>query len=215
MKVHDLQLAFISRIISCYTHEVKNYLAIIKETGGLMKDVIKIKKSKGVDEKQFLGLVENIDDQIKRAVGITDYLHRFAHRMENKSLPVNINDLIDELLALMGRLAYRKKITFKKNLSPSLPVTVLNPTLFHYLLFCVVESKMSGLDRNGVVCVSSFHSSRRFRITVGTECGTMPLNQPESGVGEINEAASELGVTISEVGGEAVIIIPEVESSRP
>ena len=39
-----LRISFIGRIISCYTHEMKNYLAIIKETNGLMKDVIEIGK---------------------------------------------------------------------------------------------------------------------------------------------------------------------------
>ncbi len=209
MKEDELQLAFISRIISCYTHEVKNYLAIIKETGGLMSDVMKMKKSK-VDEKQFLGMVEGIDEQIRRATIITDYLHRFAHHMEKGRSSVNINNLIEELLALMVRLAYRKRITFRKKLSPNLPESVLNAALFHRLLFCIVESKMSRLDRNGVICVGSLFSSDCFRITVSTEGPIIPLaGTPETdGVAEMGEAASGLGAVISESGSETIITIP-------
>ena len=213
MMAKPLQLAFIGRIMSCYTHEVKNYLAIIKETGGLMKDVIRIKKGKGMDEKQFLGLVEGIDEQINRAVAITDYLNRFAHRMESGSTTVSINELIEELLALMGRLAYRKRITFKKDLSRSLPETNLDPTAFHYLLFCLLDTKMSDLDRNGVVCVGSSYSGGCYRITVCTEGAKTPPPDASAAGDDagMREAASDLGATVSETGKEIVITVPAAQ----
>jgi C4-dicarboxylate-specific signal transduction histidine kinase len=213
MKVHNLQLAFIGRILSCYTHEVNNYLAIIKETGGLMRDVLRIKKAKGMDEKQFIGLVDGIDEQIRRATAITDYLHRFGHRMEKGCARVGINELIDELLALMGRLAYRKRLTFRKNTTSNLPETVINSTLFHYLLFCIIETKMSTLDRNGVVCVGASFSEGCFRITVGAEGATLSPTDPAEAIGttDMSDAASELGATVLETGNETIIKIPVAE----
>jgi len=208
----DLRMSFIGRIISSYTHEVKNYLAIIKETNGLMKDVVEIKKSRGLDEKQFLGFMGCIDEQVGRATAITDYLYRFAHRMEDDRVAVHINDLVDELVALMSRLAYRKRISFDKMLRGGLPTTILNPMLFHYLLFCLIEAKMLCLDKNGVISINTHFSDGYFCITLACEGGALQSSDTTktSDTGEIGVVAKELGAVISDNGSETVIKVPAV-----
>ena len=205
----DLRLSFINRILSSYTHEVRNYLAIIKETNGLMKDVIQIGKSRAVEAKQFLGFIGCVEDQIERAAAITDYLHRFAHRMDCERTAVSINELIEELVALMTRLAYRRRIAFEKELRGGLPSTVMNPILFHYLLFCIVDSRMSCLDRNGIVRIATSFSEGRLRINVSSkgdvlQDGAAELCRNE----EINGLAAELGSEISKDGTDMVIRVP-------
>ena|ERR1700690_1006813 len=205
----DLRLSFINRILSSYTHEVRNYLAIIKETNGLMKDVIQIGKSRAVEAKQFLGFIGCVEDQIERAAAITDYLHRFAHRMDCERTAVSINELIEELVALMTRLAYRRRIAFEKELRGGLPSTVMNPILFHYLLFCIVDSRMSCLDRNGIVRIATSFSEGRLRINVSSkgdvlQDGAAELCRNE----EINGLAAELGSEILKDGTDMVIKVP-------
>ena len=205
----DLRLSFINRILSSYTHEVRNYLAIIKETNGLMKDVIQIGKSRAEEAKQFLGFIGCVEDQIERAAAITDYLHRFAHRMDCERTAVSINELIEELVALMTRLAYRRRIAFEKELRGGLPSTVMNPILFHYLLFCIIDSRMSCLDRNGIVRIATSFSEGRLRINVSSkgdvlQDGAAELCRNE----EINGLAAELGAEISKDGTDMVIKVP-------
>jgi C4-dicarboxylate-specific signal transduction histidine kinase len=205
----DLRLSFINRILSSYTHEIRNYLAIIKETNGLMKDVIQIGKSRAVEAKQFLGFIGCVEDQIERAAAITDYLHRFAHRMDCERTAVSINELIEELVALMTRLAYRRRIAFEKELRGGLPSTVMNPILFHYLLFCIIDSRMSCLDRNGIVRIATSFSEGRLRINVSSkgdvlQDGAAELCRNE----EINGLAAELGAEISKDGTDMVIKVP-------
>jgi C4-dicarboxylate-specific signal transduction histidine kinase len=205
----DLRLSFINRILSSYTHEIRNYLAIIKETNGLMKDVIQIGKSRSVEAKQFLGFIGCVEDQIERAAAITDYLHRFAHRMDCERTAVSINELIEELVALMTRLAYRRRIAFEKELRGGLPSTVMNPILFHYLLFCIIDSRMSCLDRNGIVRIATSFSEGRLRINVSSkgdvlQDGAAELCRNE----EINGLAAELGAEISKDGTDMVIKVP-------
>ena len=205
----DLRLAFINRILSSYTHEVRNYLAIIKETNGLMKDVIQIGKSRSVEAKQFLGFIGCVEDQIERAAAITDYLHRFAHRMDCERAAVSINELLEELIALMTRLAYRKRIAFEKDLRGGLPSTVVNPILFHYLLFCIIDGRLSFLERNGIVRIATSFSEGRLRINVSSkgdvvQDGAAGLCSDE----EINGLAAELGAEISKDSGQTIIKIP-------
>jgi nitrogen-specific signal transduction histidine kinase len=204
----DLRLSFINRILSSYTHEIRNYLAIIKETNGLMKDVIQIGKSRSVEAKQFLGFIGCVEDQIERAAAITDYLHRFAHRMDCERTAVSINELIEELVALMTRLAYRRRIAFEKELRGGLPSTVMNPILFHYLLYCIIDSRMSCLDRNGIVRIAtSFSEGLRINVSSKGDVvkdGAAELCRNE----EINGLAAELGAEISKDGTDMVIKVP-------
>jgi signal transduction histidine kinase len=205
----DLCLSFINRILSSYVHEVRNYLAIIKETNGLMKDIIQIGKSRAVEAKQFLGFIGCVEDQIERAAAITDYLHRFAHRMDCERAAVSINELIEELIALMTRLAYRRRIAFEKELRGGLPLTVINPILFHYLLFCIIDSRLSRLDRNGIVRIATSFSEGRLRINVSSkgdvvQDGAADLCRDE----EINGLAVDLGAEISKDGNDLVIKVP-------
>jgi hypothetical protein len=206
----DLRISFIGKIISCYTHEMKNYLAIIKETNGLMKDVIQIGKSRSFDAKNFMGFVGTVEEQICRATALTDYLYRFAHRMESELASVNINDLIDELVALVNRLAYRKRISFKKDLNGGMPDAKLNPLLFHYFIFCLIDRGMSDLDRNSVILVGTSYSNGCFRISLLSDGTIKPQADPCMTVSdeELEQLASELGAVILQRGNETVITIP-------
>jgi hypothetical protein len=136
--------------------------------------------------------------------------------MEDDHTTVHINDLIDEMVALISRLAYRKRISFNKTLRGGLPTTVLNPMLFHYLLFCLIEAKMMSLDKNGVISIGTHFSDGCFCITLGSEGGVVPLPDTTntSGIGEIGGIAKELGAAISDKGGETVIKIPAVTPDK-
>ena len=65
-----LQLCFIGKIIAGFTHEIKNHLAIIKESAGLIGDLIKFGK-KGKDESaQYLEIIGSVEDQMERTVEV-------------------------------------------------------------------------------------------------------------------------------------------------
>lgn len=207
--MRDLRLAFISRILSSYTHEVNNYLAIIKETNGLMKDVIQIGKSRTVEAKQFLGFIGCVEEQIARATSITDYLHRFANRMACERVAVSINELIEELIALMTRLAYRKRISFEKVLRGGLPPAVINPILLNYLIFCIIDRNLSSLDKNGIVSIFTSLADGHISISVSAKGEKIVQDGASefcSGA-EISCLASELGVGIAENGCETLILV--------
>lgn len=207
----DLRLSFVNKIISSYAHEVRNYLAIIKETGGLMKDVIQIGKSRALDAKQFLGFIGCVEDQVTRATAITDYLHRFAHRMDCERVAVNVNELIEELIALLTRLAYRKRIAFEKELRGGLPVPIVDPMQLNYLLFCIIDGKLSRLDRNGIIRVATSQSDGRVCITISAKGDAAQAAPAEScSDAEMAGIATEMGAEMSESGNETIIRMPVI-----
>ena len=74
------QVAFFGRITASITHEMKNVLAIIKETSGLMQDILAF-SNEGVcpHEDKLKGTLHTISEQIERGVELTSRLNRVAH----------------------------------------------------------------------------------------------------------------------------------------
>jgi len=170
---------------------------------------MQIGKSRSVEAKQFLGFIGCVEEQIARATAITDYLHRFAHRMDCGCVSVHINELIEELIALMTRLAYRKRITFEKDLRGGLPSAAIKPILLHYLMFCIIDSRMSGLDRSGIIRVATSFSGGRLCIVVSSKGEVVQTGAAEACSNEeISGLAAQLGAEVSKNSGETVIKLP-------
>ena len=49
-----LQLRFIGKILAGFTHESKNYIAIVKESAGLIGDMIQLGKNPGMSHRHIL-----------------------------------------------------------------------------------------------------------------------------------------------------------------
>ena len=104
-----LQLRFIGKIMAGFTHEIKNYLAIIKESAGLIGDMVKKGKMSKNDIPEYLDIVHSIEDQIEKATEQFTYLNRFSHRMDSRLSTFNLNECLGELIALVQPVCKAEK----------------------------------------------------------------------------------------------------------
>ena len=105
-RLRDSQLASLGKLLAGYTHELKNHLAIINESSGLMDDRIR---------ERFKKIIVTIGECISQANTMAMYLNRVAHRMDVPASTFNVNDLLIEELALMKRFAAEKmNISFNR-----------------------------------------------------------------------------------------------------
>lgn len=161
-----LQLCFIGKIIAGFTHEIKNHLAIIKESAGLIGDLIKFGK-KGKDESaQYLEIIGSVEDQMERTVELFNYLNRFAHRMDMQTAVFNVNDSLEELVALVNRFAHQRKITLEKEFQRDLPPIKNDPPLFQFLVFCLIENTLMALDKNSKIVLKTSVSADRILVSI-------------------------------------------------
>jgi len=97
--IQSLQLSFIAKILSTYTHEMKNHLAIIKESSGLMQDMFEFGKlpKKKRDAQPFLATLEAID---KPPSTFGPLLELFEQVLEHEqSVTAKIHKLMDQALS--------------------------------------------------------------------------------------------------------------------
>ena len=114
--------AFMGKITAGATHEMKNVLAIIKESAGLMEDLLNVGQEESFPiREKFLRILSRIGDQVTRGVNLVNALNGFAHNPDQSVATVDINHLIVELISLCQRFALSKKLTLK-NIAPEQPL---------------------------------------------------------------------------------------------
>ena len=194
-----LQLRFIGKIMAGFTHEIKNYLAIIKESAGLIGDMVKIGKMSKSDIPEYLDIVHSIEDQIEKATEQFTYLNRFSHRMDSQISTFHLNECLEELIALMSRFARQKNLMLEMDFPKNIPPIQNNPAMLQLLLFSFLEEKIMGLEKNGRIVVQTAVADNSFVVTIiqeGTLFEISPGKEPIF-FALRNDIADQLGGNIS------------------
>jgi nitrogen-specific signal transduction histidine kinase len=164
-----LHLRFIGKILAGFTHEIKNYLAIIKESAGLIEDLLTLGKDTESDSGQYLEIIHSIEEHIEKANVLFRYLNRFAHRMDDQFATFNVNESLEELTALVTRFANQKKITIEKDFHESMPSIYSNPSLLQFVVYTALEEKIRNLDKHSKIAIQTGVDEKSVRIRLISE----------------------------------------------
>lgn len=209
--LRPLQLHFIGKILAGFTHEIKNYLAIIKESAGLMEDLIKLGRTSTGDSVQNLEIIHSIEEQIEKANVLFKYLNRFAHRMDDQLATFNVNESLEELTALVTRFANQKKITLEKDFLESMPSIYNNPSLLQFVVYSTLEEKIRNLDKNSKITIQTGirENSVSIRIVPEGSFGQGENNTTSIPYEIIEKIIRQLGGNIlQESNRETLIMLP-------
>jgi C4-dicarboxylate-specific signal transduction histidine kinase len=100
------ELAFFGKIAAGVTHELKNVLAIINESNGLMADFLAMTKDVPFPYREkFQRSVQKIEEQVRRGVEITSRFNRFAHSMDHACADIDLNSIVTQTVSLAKRFA--------------------------------------------------------------------------------------------------------------
>lgn len=155
MDENDLsEVRFFGKITAGITHELKNVLAVIKETSGLMGDILELTDGETFQHKEKFGkALSTIRRQIEHGVDLLNHLNKFAHAPDKITAEINLNEVVYELIALSGRFARLKNITLSMiNSEETIRFTTCQVSL-QMLLFSCLEYCMSRLDQNAKIDV--------------------------------------------------------------
>jgi hypothetical protein len=110
----DKEVAFFGKVTAGITHELKNVLAIIRESSGLMGDIISISPEAIIKHQEKIqNSIVRIKDQIERGVGLTDRLNRFAHSTDETVSKIDFQEAIEQLVTLAQRFARLKHVVLE------------------------------------------------------------------------------------------------------
>jgi hypothetical protein len=135
--VHE-KSAFAGRITASVTHEIQNVLAIIKESSGLMEDILAMNPD-SVPDQRIGKCIDSIKRQAYRGVTLTSALNGFAHTADHPVSRVNVCGILEELVFLTRRIFTQQghRVTFA-GCDTSFGIET-DPVLFQMVLFRTLE----------------------------------------------------------------------------
>ena len=93
---HDQNLAFFGKINANISHELKNILAIISETAGLLNDLtVLVEKGKKIDMDMFRTCSQDIEEEIQRGFATVRQMNTFSHSVDTSVKSVNLLDVLE------------------------------------------------------------------------------------------------------------------------
>jgi len=210
-----LHLRFIGKILAGFTHETKNYLAIMNESVGLIGDMLQMGKTSEKDVSEYLQIIRSVEDQIRRANDHFRSLNRFAHRMDTELSSYNINESIGELISLLTRFANQKKITLIKNFQEDIPAICSNPSLLQFVIFSFLDECLSKLYQDSRITIQTARTDHTLQIKIIPEGNIIKQesNAPAVPYEIVEKAIKQLrGDIAQEDGGATLITLPLMAS---
>ncbi len=165
------KLASIGRLAAGVAHEINNPLAIINEKAGLIKDLFTIKDEFARDQK-LIGLVNSVLTSVERCATITRRLLTFARHMESTSThPVNLKELIHDVLGFLAKEAEYKSISISVNVADDVPQFESNRGRLQQIFLNIINNAFAALDDGGHLDISAKREDKDLVSIIFTDDG--------------------------------------------
>jgi signal transduction histidine kinase len=137
-------LRFFGMINASISHEIKNVLAIISESAGLMEDLVAIAQKGGrLDLERFQSSCQKVRRQTQRADAIIRNMNRFSHSVDQNLQQVNLNEVVSLVKALGDRLAAMRGVSLDETSSADAVWVTTNPFFLARQIWSCVDFAMS------------------------------------------------------------------------
>ena len=205
-------LRFFGKMTASVSHEIKNVMAIINESAGLLEDYsLMAEKGMPIDPERLKVVSHRVATQIRRANGITTNLNSLAHSVDEFQKSVGIREILELAVGLTGRFADMRSVILDFQPPPDFPNVITSPFHLLNLIWRVLDFAMdaSGPGKRVGLTFETGRTSVKIRFT-GIEALT---NLPETVFPTAKEASllHTLGAAIHQDAkkGEINLVLPK------
>ena len=128
------------RITAALTHEMRNVLATMRESGGLLEDVLMMHEEDFPRREIFEKSLGRIGTQAKRGMDICAALSRLAHSPDTPVATLNAAEWLDYFVFICSRFARLKEISLAHGMTPAGISFSTDPVQFQMVLFHVMDA---------------------------------------------------------------------------
>lgn len=204
------EAAFIGKIAASATHEIRNVLAIVKESAGLIDDLMRASITRGpVDGDRIFKAIKRIDAQVARGAEIITGLNRLAHSLDREGESIHLDEEIRRVVLLSQRFARRKSQGVEALPAAEPPAFTASSLAVQMALFAVLELCMLELPEGAVVEVRAGATGSRACAEVRATVDSTDIPMPT--VGEAWERTEsqvrELGAALEVAGSGSALLL--------
>lgn len=149
-------LALIGRLSASVAHEINNPLQIITDQAGLMDELMDEEKPASLTHlNDYRQAVKKIRTQIGRASTITHRLLGFSHVQDSGKSVTDVNQAVEETIALFEHEARRRRIAITRHYQDGLPRVLTSPALLQQVILNILHNAMDAIGWDGTIDIRS------------------------------------------------------------
>ncbi|SFM63658.1 HAMP domain-containing histidine kinase [Thermodesulforhabdus norvegica] len=152
--------AFLGKVTAGATHELRNVLAIIGESAGLVEDIIRLRGPDGRIESK-LALVK---EQIARGQLILGALNRYAHSADHPVETLDLKQSIEDMIVLSRRFLRQKNIDCLIDRADQVVVRTC-PVKWNMIHFALLMSYADDLPSGTVIRIACNREDKGATVT--------------------------------------------------
>jgi len=144
------KLASVGELAAGIAHEINNPVAIMVEEAGWIEDLLEEEEFKeGENLSEFQRALQQIRTQGKRCKEITHKLLSFAKKTDSRIQDVQLNDVIEELIALSAQRAKFSNVEIHSNLQENLPIMRVSQSELQQVLLNLINNALDAMEKIG------------------------------------------------------------------
>lgn len=198
----EIRFRFLGKVLATFSHELKNHLAVIKESNGLVGDLVGMGSRAPSGPEASRAAVEAVERQVGRTLSLIRHFNRFAHRMDTPSVVYRPAEAIEELTVLIQRLASQARVALSGGFAAAGGEVRGDPALLQLVVFCLLDRLIRAAPPGSTIAVEVSVGRGRARVDIRPDGGFAPGGEeafcsPE----ELEGLLDQLGGELERLGG--------------
>jgi hypothetical protein len=207
------QARFMGRITAGATHELRNVLAIIRESAGLIEDLLALaeERHEQPDPERLRRTLSRIDAQVGRGSDLITALNQFAHCPDRDQASVDLFAAIQLATSLSERFVRQKGHRVEAAAGGGTVAATTSPLGLQLTLFAIIDCVAELLPAGSELCLTAREEAGTPIAELEYRCGGEGRDLDLSGAArwsEIEELASEIGGRVESQSGAARLLLP-------
>ena len=150
--VTESGLQFFGKMTASISHEIKNVLAIINENAGLLEDLVLMADGGAeIEPLRLKNMSRTVMKQVSRADATMKNMNRLAHSVDESIRAIDLNDLLELLVALSNRFASTRGVGIQLKRNEGLVELRTSPFFLMNLLWLCLDFAMDAAGEDKIV----------------------------------------------------------------
>jgi two-component system NtrC family sensor kinase len=170
--IRSERLAAVGQLASGVAHEINNPLAVIDTIAGMVEETLEDEgEALRPETRTILGkAMDRLHHQVKRVTAITHSLLGFVRTQHAGMANVDIEELLEECLGVLGIEIRRSSIEIVRLYTPDLPEFTSDPMLLQQVFVNLIKNSIDAMQevpgRTGILEIMTSVDARRLMVTI-------------------------------------------------
>jgi len=201
----NAEAAFIARMTASTTHELRNVLAVVKESAGLVEDLtLAVQQRKAVNPDKLLQATRRIEAQVGRGADLLTSLSRLAHGLDHPVESIDLGQHARQVAFLCQRFARQRRQRLEVEGGDGVPCVRANSLAMQMTLTAAIDCCIEQWPDETAITISVEAPAGRAALAFrGAAAGALPAPERAKSWGRLRALAAGVGGAVETDGTSA------------